>query len=185
MNSAKFRINLLIIFTQAAVIAGLAMELHFDYIRSVLVTTGLWLVYMFLEARYRLHMNNFVRVIVGVTLVSDSFFGYYLDLYARSSVFDKILHVFGTYALSLFVYILVVELLKNPVNRPLKFVLVTCLGISIGAVYEIAEFFTDNILHPPLMSQPSLLDTDLDLIGDVLGALCAAAHATFRNFISR
>jgi uncharacterized membrane protein YjdF len=184
-NLLKFRINMVIILSQIIVLAGLALGLHFDYIRSVLVTTGIWLVYMFLEARYKLDMNNFVRIAIGITLVSDSFFGYYLDLYARSSVFDKILHVFGTYALSLFTYILVVQLLKNAVCRPFKFILVICLGTSIGAIYEIAEFITDNISQPALPSQPSLLDTDLDLIGDVIGAAFAAIHAVFRNFINR
>lgn len=180
-NLFKFRINMLIILIQILVVVGLAMGLHFEYIRSVLVTTGIWLVYMFLEARYKLDMNNFVRVMVGIALVSDSFFGYYFDLYARSSVFDKILHVFGTYALSLFTYILVTKLQKNAVNRSFKFILVVCLGISIGAIYEIAEFLTDIISPPTLPSQPGLLDTDLDLIGDVIGAVCAAIHVIFRN----
>ena len=184
-NLVKFRINILIILCQIVVLVGLAMGLHFGYVRSVIVTTCFWLLYMFLEARYELYMNNFVRVMIGIVLVSDSFFGYYLELYARSSVFDKILHVFGTYALSLFTYILVVQLLNNPVNRPFKFILVICLGISIGATYEIVEFFTDNISHPSLASQPSLLDTDLDLIGDVIGSVCAAIHATSRNFINQ
>ena len=183
-NLLKFRIDMLIILSQILILAGLAMGLHFDYVRSVMVTTCFWLIYMFLEARYRLYMNNFIRVMIGITLISDSFFGYYLDLYARSSVFDKILHVFGIYALSLCAYILVVQLLKNPVNRTFKFILVICLGISIGATYEIMEFFTDNISHPSLVSQPSLLDTDLDLIGDVIGAVCAAIHARSWNFVN-
>ena len=182
-NVIKLRIDMLIIVSQSLILLGLAMGLHFDYARSVIVTICFWLLYMFLEARYKLYMNNFVRIIIGVTLVSDSFFGYYLELYARSVVFDKILHAFGTYAFSLFIYILVVQLVKNPINRPLKFILVICLGISIGATYEILEFLTDRFSHPPLASQPSLLDTDLDLIGDVIGAVGAAIHATSKKFI--
>jgi uncharacterized membrane protein YjdF len=122
---------------------------------------------------------------IGITIISDSLFGYYLDLYVISSVFDKMLHIFGTYSLSLFVYILVVQLLRDAVSRPFKFILVFCLGISIGAVYEIIEFLADNISHSSMPSQPSLLDTDLDLIGDVIGAVCAAIHATFGKFINR
>lgn len=178
------RINILIIIIQGVVLLGLAIGSHYDYALVVLITTSVWLVYIFLEVRYMLYMNNFVRAMIGITLVSDSFFGFYLDLYVRSFVFDKVLHVFGTYSLALFTYILVVQLLKNTVNRPFKFILVVCLGISIGAVYEILEFFVDNISHS-LPGQPSLLDTDLDLIGDVIGAVCAAIHASFGKFINR
>jgi uncharacterized membrane protein YjdF len=130
-------------------------------------------------------MNNYIRAVMVLTLVSDAFFGYYLDLYATSSIFDKCLHVFGTYAFSLFAYVLVVQLLDNPVKRSFKFILVVCLGLSMGAFYEIIEFITDSISHPVPPSQPSLLDTDLDLTGDIIGAVFSAIHATFRTFIDR
>jgi hypothetical protein len=55
---------------------------------------------------------------------------------------------------------------------------VACLGLSLGSLYEILEFFTDSISHPVPPSQPSLLDTDLDLVADLAGALLAALHAS-------
>lgn len=179
------RINILILLCQAAVICGLARGLHFDYVKYVLITTGLWLVYMFLEARYRLYMNNFVRAMMGITLVNDSFLGYYFDLYLRSPASDRVLHLFAVYSLSLFTYILVVQFQKNAVSRSLKFILVLCLGISIGTVNEIIEFSADIFSHSPVPNQIGLLDTDLDLVSDVLGAVCAAGHVTFRNFINQ
>ena len=178
-------INILFFVIQLVIMFGLARQGHFDYIRSVMVTTCLWVVYTFVEARYGLYMNNYVRVLIVISLLSDAFFGYYLDLYATSSIMDKILHVFGTYAFSLLAYVLVIQLLNNPVKKSFKFILVLCLGLSIGAVYEILEFLTDTICHPVLVSQPSLLDTDLDLIGDILGAVLAATHATARTFMNR
>lgn len=57
----------------------------------------------------------------------------------------------------------------------MKFILAVSLGLGLGALYEIAEFFTDRISHPVPPSQPSLLDTDLDLIANALGALLAGA----------
>jgi hypothetical protein len=188
MGNYKETIQRLMIFFlmgQIIIILGLAADRHFDYIRSMLATTFLWIVYTFVEVKCRLYMNNYIRILVVITLLSDGFFGYYLNLYETSFIFDKILHVFGTYALSLFFYVLAVQLLKNPVNRLFKLILVVCLGMGLGGFYEILEFLTDTISHPALVSQPSLLDTDLDLIGDLIGAIIAGVHASFRTFINQ
>lgn len=187
MNNNKeiiLRITVLFLSSQIVLIAGLAAAGHFDYIRSILVTTFLWIVYTFLEARYRLHMSTYIRVLVVITLLCDGFLGYYLNLYEYSFEFDKILHLFGTYAFSLFSYVLAVQLLRHPVNRLFKFILVVCLGLSLGAFYEILEFMTDSISHPVLVSQPSLFDTDLDLVSDGIGAVIAGIHASSRTFIN-
>ena len=183
MNQYKvttLSITVLFFIIQALIILGLARKGQVDYIRSVLVTTGFWVIYMYVETKYRLSLSNYVRSIMLLTLVSDGFFGHYLDLYATSAVLDKILHVFGTYAFSLFAYTLVVRLLKSPVQRSFTFILVVCLGLSIGTVYEILEFSTDCISHPEPPSQPSLIDTNLDLICDMIGAVLAAIHVTKR-----
>lgn len=170
---------------QILIVFGLAGEGHYEYIRGVIATTCFWIVYTLVDAKYGLYMNNYIRAVMVLTLVSDGFFGYYLDLYATSSIFDKCLHVFGTYSFSLFAYVLVVRLLDNPVKSVFKFILVVCLGLSMGACYEVLEFFTDQISHPVPPSQPSLLDTDLDLIGDVIGAVLAAVHVNTREFMDR
>jgi len=188
MNNNKekmLRITVLFLISQVVIIFGLTAQGHSDYVRSVLGTTFLWVVYTFFEARCRLYMNNYVRGLVVISILCDGFFGYYLNLYATSSVFDKILHVFGTYGLSLFSYVLAVQLLENPVNKLFKFILVVCLGLSIGTFYEILEFLTDTISHPALVSQPSLLDTDLDLIANVIGAVFAGIHASARSFMDQ
>jgi VanZ family protein len=179
------RLMILFLMSQIVIIFGLAGEGHFDYIRSVLGTTALWIVYTYCEVRCRIYMNNYVRVLVVITLLCDGFFGYYLNFYETSFIFDKILHVFGTYAFSLFSYILIVQLLRQPVNRLFKFILIVCLGLSLGTFYEILEFLTDTFSHPALVSQPSLLDTDLDLIGDVIGAVIAGLHGSYATFMDQ
>jgi hypothetical protein len=170
---------------QAAVMMALLLTARPDYVRSVLATTGFWLVYIFVEARYRLQMNNYVRTLVVLTIFFDAFFGYYCDWYVSSFVFDKALHVFGAYAFSLFAYLLVLQFENGSLTCPVKFILAAALGLSLGAGYEILEFITDSISHPSPPSQPSLLDTDIDLIGDLLGGLLAAIHVISRNFVNR
>lgn len=185
-KSKRALVTITVVFftAQIAIIIALANQGRFDYMRSVMGTTGFWLVYTFLEARYDFYMNTYVRVLVSLTIFLDAFFGYYCNLYAASFVFDKLLHVFGTYACSLFAYILLAQLLRNPVAKLVKFILVACLGMSLGASYEILEFFTDSVANPILPSQPSLLDTNVDLVGDAIGALTAAIHAVSRNFVN-
>jgi uncharacterized membrane protein YjdF len=182
-KSMMVSITAFFMVAQILLMLGLAEKGYMDYVHSVAVTTGFWVVYTFLEVKYKLYMNNYVRAVMVLTLLSDGFFGYYLNLYATSFVFDKFLHIFGTYAFSLFAYNLIVQLLNNPVKLSFKFLLVICLGLSIGAFYEILEFITDTISHPMPPSQPSLLDTDLDLIGDLIGAVFAAIHAASRTFM--
>ena len=184
-KSALLKITVIFLVIQLILMFELSRQGQYSYTRSVMTTTCFWVIYAFLEARYRFYMNTYVRLMIILTLILDGFFGNYLDLYTTSSIFDKILHVFGTYAFSLFAYVLVVQLLKQPVNSSVKFILVVSLGVSLGAFYEILEFLTDVFSHPIPISQPSLLDTDLDLMGDAIGAVFAAIHAISRNFMDR
>jgi len=184
-KSQLLKITVLFLAIQIVLMFELSRQGQYSYTRSVMSITCFWAIYAFLEARYGFQMNTYVRVMAVLTLFFDGFFGCYLDLYTTSSIFDKLLHTFGTYAFSLFAYVLVVQLLKHSVTSLFKFILVVSLGVSMGAFYEILEFLTDTFSHPIPMSQTSLLDTDLDLIGDVIGANIAAIHAIFRNFIDR
>lgn len=169
---------------QLAVIFALSYQGRPDFMRSVMATTGLVVVYTFVEAKYGLYMNNFVRVMVMLTIFLDGLFGHYFNLYATSFIFDKILHVIGAYSFALFAYVLVTQMLEEPISKPVKFILAACLGLSLGGLYEILEFFTDSLSHPIPPSQPSLLDTNIDLIGDAVGSLLAAVHAISRNFLN-
>ena len=184
-KSTSLKINVFFLTIQIALMFELFRQGQYSYTRSILSTTCLWGLYSYLENRYELSMNTYVRVIIILTLLFDGFFGCYLDLYTTSSIFDKLLHVFGTYSFSLLAYVLVVQLLKHPVHSLFKFILVVSLGVSLGGFYEILEFLTDTISHPVPISQPSLLDTDLDLIADVIGANLAAVHAISKKFIDQ
>lgn len=168
---------------QAAMMIVLADRGRMDYVWSITVSTCFWLFYTFLEVRYCLRMSTYVRILMVLAIFFDAFFGYCFNLYENSAVFDKLMHVFGTYAFSLFAYILVMQMQTAAINRPVKFILVLCLGLSLGVVYEIFEFIGDNVSHPVPPNQPSLWDTDIDLIGDLIGASLAAFHAVFKKNI--
>lgn len=177
-------ITLLFLVLELIITMALIANGNSKVIPNVAGLAAAWIIYTLLELRYGFYMSNYVRVAAMAVSLSDSFFGYYLSYYQHSFVFDKIQHAFGTYAFSLFAYVLVAQLLAKPASRLFTFILVLSLGIAIGAVYEIGEFIGDQIGNPEHPSQPSLLDTDLDLIGDTIGAAIAGLHAVFRLFKS-
>lgn len=172
-------LTLLFLVMELAITIALVVKGNTKFIPNVAGLAALWIAYTLVELRYGFYMNNYVRAVAMVVSLSDNFFGYYLNYYLTSFVFDKIQHAFGTYAFSLFAYILIAQLLPRPVSRLFTFILIFTLGLAIGAIYEIGEFVGDQISKPDLPSQPSLLDTDLDLIGDMIGAAIAGLHGSF------
>lgn len=50
------------------------------------------------------------------------------------------------------------------------------IGLSLATIYELMEFATDYFIKPTVPAQQGLLDTDLDLLSDLAGALLAAFH---------
>ncbi len=159
-----------------AIIIGLIEQGRWDHAQNIAVKACVWLIYTFFEVKYNIQLSNYTRLIVITVLFCDSFVGLYLNLYVTSTIFDKILHVFGSYAFSLFAYTLICKLTHPAINQAFRFLFVISLGLSIGAIYEISEFIGDLIFQPSAPSQPSLLDTDLDLIADAIGSLIAAIH---------
>ena len=169
------------------ILSVLALDLvqqgRYDYAQNILVKIIMWIGYSFFEIKNGIQLNNTLRASVMLVLISDSFLGLYWDFYTTSSVFDKVQHAFGSYAFSLFVFTIISKLSRPVLGRGFTFIVILSLGLGIGALYEIGEFLGDTILKPRIPSQPNLLDTDLDLIADMLGALFAAVHVTIVNYI--
>jgi hypothetical protein len=162
------------------VVKGLYVSIYNAAIMSVF-----WLGYTFIEVKYNLYMNNYVRAIAMFTTASDSFFGHFLQLYITSSVFDKLLHLFGSYSFSLFAYVLVIQMQRPVTSKLFNFILVFSLGLSLGVLYEITEFLGDTFTRPAIPAQTSLLDTDLDLISDIIGSSLGGFHAVNANIVPR
>jgi len=162
---------------QALICYGLYENNQTVFIYEVIATTLIILVYSFFEIKYNLFLNHYIRILVITTILLHTYVGDYLHFYAKSFVFDKILHGFGTYSFTLFVYVIINQLIKN-VNykRPYEFIFVVCLGMTLGQGLEFLEFLIDLILKPAEHSQSGLIDTNLDMILNTLGAIIAAIH---------
>jgi len=70
-------------------------------------------------------------------------------------------------------------------SRLNEFIFLTLVGISLGAIFEMLEFMADITLKPKIPNQPDLIDTDLDLVADFVGALIASFHITIMPLLRR
>lgn len=184
-NQTRWITTLSFFLLQLSLIIYLLCEGQRDYAWSTVVSSGGWLLYTLLERFLQIRMPAAVRSLMMLSILFDSLFGYGFRLYETSANFDKVLHIYGTYAFALFFYILAMHLQPGPLSRPLKFLLTLGIGLTLGTFYEILEFAGDTFSHPPLPNQPSLLDTDLDLICDFTGALIAGFQASRQRFVNR
>lgn len=185
MNSKQtviIRISIIYALLHLAIACGVLWQGNSQFILNIVGPAIVWLIYTWLEFRYQVFIDLNIRVIAMVATLTDSFFGYYCNYYLTSGTFDKIQHAFGTYAAALVLYLLIRRWLQQIYTPVSAFILVLCLGLSVGAVYEIGEFLGDLLSNPVQKSQPNLLDTDLDLVGDLFGAIVAACHVRYRKY---
>lgn len=99
--------------------------------------------------------------------------GFVWDLYDRFDWFDEVLHAYTTFALTLPVVLLLYDVtLKGAHTYPILFVLTAAsLGVSIGVLWEIAEWAYDQMV--PANAILGKLDTIIDLAMDILGSIVA------------
>ncbi|HEV7253050.1 MAG TPA: hypothetical protein VGN97_08100 [Mesorhizobium sp.] len=104
--------------------------------------------------------------------VAANIAGYALDLYGQFWWFDRILHAFTLFAMTLWLAFLVFAPGFREGYRVRTFFLVLSLGLAIGAVWEIAEWAYDQLAPQNVIK--GKFDTVLDLIMDTVGAALAA-----------
>lgn len=170
---------MIFVVVQATIIGLLINRGDYGFVHNITAAACVWAVLTIIEIRYRLYLNNFIRLLVIGVIISDSFLGYYLNLYVTSFSYDRLQHVLGTYAFALFAYAVIIRKKDYHIPQLLAIILTIALGVSLGTVFEIIEFLADIALNPVVPNQSSLTDTNLDLLSDVAGAAIAGAHVGF------
>ncbi|MEK7464698.1 MAG: hypothetical protein AAB617_02890 [Patescibacteria group bacterium] len=122
---------------------------------------------------------NFHRSYLQLTLVISTFavllahaLGIFLDFYVKFQSYDSLVHFVGGF----WVAIIGFWVLKNPSFRETVFFV-----FLIGIIWEFFEFTVGQIsiylYDIPINLQPSLGDSVLDIIFDVLGSLAAIFYS--------
>lgn len=170
----------LLVSAQGLSLAGIVSRGNSDFVYNIVGSTLFWCAYTVFEYIYKLRISYYIRLAVIIAIISDGFFGFYFNLYVTSPGFDRIQHIFGTYALALFFYAILTHFMnKNVEPRWIKLVFVAAIGMAVGSLYEIMEFAADTIMKPQILNQPSLQDTDLDLISNTIGAVLAGIDSMY------
>ena len=119
------------------------------------------------------HMGAWV--LIGLAVVVN-IAGYLLNLYQRWFWFDEVLHGFTilaiTYALGLWLYGAVLTGARS--HPVLLIVVVACVGLAVGALWEVAEWGYDRWFAPGNLIKGKT-DTIVDLVMDTIGAVIAGA----------
>ena len=127
------------------------------------------------------HMGAWV--LIGLAVVVN-IAGYLLNLYQRWAWFDEVLHGFTilaiTYALGLWLYGAVLTGARS--HPVLLIVVVACVGLAVGALWEVAEWGYDRWFAPSNLIKGKT-DTIMDLVMDTIGAVVAGAMTRAR-FVS-
>jgi hypothetical protein len=143
-----------------------------NYIYNIVPLLIGYLFFLYLENRLKFRVQNYIKALVLLTAVGHVLIGQYFRLYYTSNRFDKGLHMFGIFSVSLFAYRIIYAFVRRaPRSKFYTFLIITSLGISIGTLFEIFEFALDVIFDTT--NQPGLRDTNLDMIFNSIGAVLA------------
>lgn len=180
------RKTLLITFLIIQVIAIIKFlgNKQYDFAYETLIIIAGSLLLTYLEIKKNLPISNYLRALVFVAISGHTIGGELFGLYVISHVFDKFLHVFGTYSFAMLGYVLL-GLYNFPLSRKVQFIIMIMIGLSLGTFYELWEFAIDRFMKPPIAAQSGLLDTNLDLLADLIGSLLAALHISRKDLINR
>lgn len=136
----------------------------------------LWLVFI-VAYIFKFNIPNAAYILVIISSIMDSYFGYYLKLYYKTKRYDWIQHMLGAFAFAVFFYFLFSNLFEYGGSRMFQAFYVLLLGVFYGTVYEIIEFIND--LNNEEKMQRGLRDTNFDMVFNIIGSFAAAILARF------
>ncbi len=165
----------LFLITQIITLILLFQKKQIDYAFETIIVISGSLFVAYINCKKKLSIPLYVVIIVLISLSCHTIGGQLLNLYVDSSIFDKYLHIFGTYSFTLLIYFYL-RINELSLGKWQKFFFTMMIGLSLATIYELMEFATDYFIKPTVPAQQGLLDTDLDLLSDLAGALLAAFH---------
>jgi len=133
-----------------------------------------------------IYLNNIsipyiVLIFYIAAMLIASFFGYYLDFYNKSKIFDRYIHGFGSFSTTLLFYFIITFFVQSGGSKLFRGLFILFLGLAIGVIFETIEFMND-LRHTELKTARSLMqkglkDTDMDIMFNITGSIAAAVFA--------
>ncbi|OPJ57295.1 hypothetical protein [Alkalithermobacter paradoxus] len=153
-----------------------------EYLESLgaLVIVILNILILYITKSKGMYIKFYGVELVLVLSVFHSFLGKFMNLYKTIEWWDKFLHAYGTFSVTL---LLLSFLHFKSSNLLSLFIIVYSLGSSLGVMFEVFEYILDIVMKTK--SQHGLDDTMLDLILNNLGSFLAALMYLYKDFIYR
>lgn len=162
------------------VIFGFIINKQHGFIYNGILIYIAYLLGFYYEEKGVIKTTTSAKALLILVIILHLVGGQYLNLYNKSSYFDKGLHLVGTFAVSILTYQVLASLFGYQLkSKVMIFLFVSSLGITSGTLFEIFEFSLDIIFNGN--NQKGLVDTNVDMIFNVIGATIAGLIVLGRN----
>lgn len=143
----------------------------------MLILLGILVFLLLCGHRFAPHIPGLIISLSLLTVIGHFLLGISCGLYYRSATYDRWLHACGAFSFSLLIFS-VLHYAVSPFTASRLYVslFVGALGLSLGALFEIAEFIADRFTKGT-PNQHGLADTNFDLLFGLFGAVLAAFAA--------
>lgn len=170
-NKAEIIISLIVIS------GGLFLSIWFYDWGHFIIIVGLLIIYITL-AYMKLITPFFSLLFITLVFLMLAGSNKTWDLYNQYRLYDKLVHFTAEFALTLLsAHIITARKLITTKNVYIFLFIIVSIGITLGAVWEIIEWFI-NFFMPPIDTYTAT-DTAFDLMIDTCGVLSAGIIATF------
>jgi hypothetical protein len=180
MNYYKILVIMTIIFSLVMLftITSALKNRKYSFLFEDITTYVSYLIFLVLQYILNFQVKSFIIFLVLITIIGNSLIGNYLNLYNSSKYYDRFLHALGSFSFSLFYYSILIKTTALTISPKFYIsIFIAILGISLGCIFEIYEFITDSTRK--IKNQHGLVDTDFDLISDVIGSVSAGILSIF------
>ncbi|MBC8062894.1 MAG: hypothetical protein H7Y18_19870 [Clostridiaceae bacterium] len=160
---------------------GFLAKKKYSFFVGAAITYIFYLLFLFMQYKLNFQISSYKILLVLLTLLGHLLIGEYFDFYIKTKHYDRLLHVFGSFSFSIFLYSVISKII-NPIDLSKIYIsiFVVSLGISLGVFIEILEYILDSTRKKN--NQKGLKDTNFDLIYNVIGSILAGIFSFFINF---
>jgi len=173
-----------IVFIQLAFVTAFILAIHEkDWLTSFLALVALVIVWLppIIEKNLKIHFPLEFGFILNLFIYASLFLGEQRGYYTAFVWWDVVLHMASAIALGFIGFLIMYSIYRTEkvkIPRVLIVIFSFCFAVSLGAMWEIFEFFMDSTIGSNMQAS-GLVDTMWDLIVDVIGSLIVALSGYF------